>query len=574
MQKNLLAMFMVLMFSLSSSMLFAQPVNDNCADATAIGEVTDLAFDNTMATTDGPNHPMDCVSGGDTPDSIYNDMWYLYTAGFSGLAEWTMCQTADFDTKIAVYNAGTACPVTDGDLYACNEDGTGCANSASVVTFDVVEGESYLLRLGAYGDGIAPAESGTGFFTVSETDPPPPAPDNNLCENATEVMLGPDQPFNTLNAVTTGPEHPTASCFAFGDDFVNDDIFYFFVAPAAATIQWTTCGTSPFDTRMAVYNAGATCPLEDGDLLACNDDGLDADGNPCTGFTSNMTFEVEAGSTYILRLGGYLAGDQGEGTFSLSEIIPEEPPANDDCATGAEQAMVVTPEDADIGVGNLVGTTSAGSQDGGVPSCVNNGEFFDVWYTFNTGDSDSIQTRFSNQSDNLLAGFYMELYTDCMTPAVDTANGGTIPTVCFNYAPEEPSPANDTLTGLTPNTDYWIRVSTNITFDPPGPFWLQLVTIENDIIDGVNDEYTLENVRLFPNPVQQTATVELILEESALTNIEVVNSVGQVIFEQNEGNLSTGTHLIDVNMGNYSSGIYFVRVAADDKQQILKFIKQ
>jgi len=156
---------------------------------------------------------------------------------------------------------------------------------------------------------------------------------------------------------------------------------------------------------------------------------------------------------------------------------------------------------------------------------------------------------------------------------VDTANGGTIPTVCFNYAPEAmPNTDADTLSGLTTDTDYWLRVSSNITFDPTGEFWLQLVG--SDIVDGVNDEYTLENVRLFPNPVQQTATVELILDESAVTNVEVVNSVGQTVYEQNEGNLSTGTHLINVNMADYSSGIYFVRVSADDKQQILKFVKQ
>ena len=125
------------LLSLLNMTVYSQLLNDNCADAIAIGEVIDYEFSNINATTDGPYHidspcPSDSEEG---QDSIYNDIWYLYTATFTGEAEWSLCSTADFDTKIAAYNSGATCPLLDEDLLDCNEDGTNCTLSTSSLIF-------------------------------------------------------------------------------------------------------------------------------------------------------------------------------------------------------------------------------------------------------------------------------------------------------------------------------------------------------------------------------------------------------------------------------------------------------
>lgn len=558
-----LLFYLMLLCSVS---VFAQPANDNCADAEAIGEVTDLAFTTEMATTDGPNHPDDCVSSGSTPDSIFNDIWYAYSPTFTGWVEWTMCGSATFDTKIAVYGPMASCPVANEDLYVCSEDAGGCAGATSAVSFEVTMGETYLLRLGGYGDG-GPGESGTGTFTVAETDPPPPAPDNDMCADAIEVMLGENIPFNSINANTDGPDHPDASCFAFGNDLVNSDIWFYWVAPNTATIELSTCDLVFFDSRLAVYAAApGDCPLADEDLVACNDDGAG-----CSGFTSLLSFDATAGETYLIRVGGYLESDTGEGVFNLLEIIPPEPPANDDCAVNPEAMMVVTDEQASNFEGLVLGSTSNGSQDAGVPSCINNGEFFDVWYTFNSGMDTTLELRFSILTEE--SGFIFELFDDCMTPAADTSSGGALLTTCVDI-PAGSEFLIDTLEGFPGvPTDYYVRVSTRITFDAPGDFSMFLIGTQ---VDAVNNEelYQLENVRLYPNPVSNLAQVELDLESSANVQLEVFNTVGQTMGFEDEGQMASGKHLLELNTNTLSPGIYFLKVIADDKQRVMKFVKE
>lgn len=560
--KNLL-FFTMLFCSVSA---FAQPANDNCADAEAIGEVDGFSFSTEMATTDGPNHPDDCVSSGSTPDSIYNDIWYAYTPTFTGFAEWTMCSTAFFDTKIAVYLPGAACPVTDGDLYACSEDGTNCAMATSVVTFEVTMGETYLLRLGGYGDG-APGESGTGTFSISETDPPPPAPDNDDCSNAIEVMVGIEQEFNSSNASTDGPEHPTAPCFSFGNDFVNSDIWYYFVAPTTGTYELSTCDITVFDTRLAVYEGvPGDCPLGDEDLISCNDDGAG-----CGGFTSLLTFEATEGQTYLIRIGGYLESDTGMGLFSLSEIVPPVPPANDVCADSMEIITVVSQEEASNFQGLVLGTTANSTQDAGVPTCINAGEFPDVWYTFNSGVDNTLEIQFSVLTES--SSFFIEIFDDCMNATPDTSAGGALLTTCINVATGTEFVA-DTLEGFPGvPTDYLIRVSTRTTFgDPPGDFSMFLIGTSQ--IVGVEDLQTLDKVKLFPNPVSQSAQIELDLEEAAEVQLEVFNTVGQTMRFEDEGQLASGKHLLELQTNQLSPGIYFLKVKADDKQRVMKFVKE
>jgi hypothetical protein len=63
-------------------------------------------------------------------------------------------------------------------------------------------------------------------------------------------------------------------------------------------------------------------------LIACNDDFGD-----CTGFTSEVTWSITQGNTYLLRVGGYGPGDSGSGTFTLSE----------DCGSGGCAASIPYP---------------------------------------------------------------------------------------------------------------------------------------------------------------------------------------------------------------------------------------
>ena len=123
------------------------PANDNCVNATAIGNVTNLAFNTTNATNDGP--------GGFITS---NNLWYCYTAPCNGNVTASLCGSS-FNTKIRVYG-GCTCT---GTVLATDDDG--CGNSQSMVTFSATEGNHYLIEVGGYG-----ATSGAGVISTSQAD--------------------------------------------------------------------------------------------------------------------------------------------------------------------------------------------------------------------------------------------------------------------------------------------------------------------------------------------------------------------------------------------------------------------
>ena len=128
------------------------PSNDNCEDAIAIGDGSEQ-FDTRDSTTDGPPLPADCNEGAGL--SFVDDIWYEYTATCTGVATFDFCDS-NYDTRVAAYLIDEdECP---GDLLECNDDSCGLQ---SEMTLDVVQGESYLIRVGGFNG------EGTGTMTIT-----------------------------------------------------------------------------------------------------------------------------------------------------------------------------------------------------------------------------------------------------------------------------------------------------------------------------------------------------------------------------------------------------------------------
>jgi hypothetical protein len=133
----------------------AEPLeNDNCEDRIVITD-GNTAFSTIGATTDGPPLPPECEEGFGL--SLVNDVWYNYTPTCDGLITVSTCSSADFDTRLAAYT-GDCDALT---LVACNDDGPGCANFTSIMTWQGVCGVTYKIRVGGFGG------SGTGILSVS-----------------------------------------------------------------------------------------------------------------------------------------------------------------------------------------------------------------------------------------------------------------------------------------------------------------------------------------------------------------------------------------------------------------------
>lgn len=552
----------VLVFSLGllTSLQAQAPANDSCANAIVVMTDEVVSFSTVEATTDTVTHANDCVSSGTTPDSVYQDIWYTWTADFTGLAQWSLCGVTNFDTKIFVYGPGASCLPSDDDIWACNEDGGDLCGTVSEVIFDVNEGETFLLRIGGFGDG-SPGESGTGEFTIVEFIPSVP---NDLCEDAIEIGLVEGYEFSTSEASTDGPDHPdNSTCFGFGSATAGSDIWFTYTADFDGFVNWTTCDLINFDSRLVVYGPNVTCPVTPDDLYACNDD-----GPGCTGYNSDLTFSVQSGNTYLLRLGGY-AGDAGTGTFDLVEIIPPDPPANNLCENANDEVYIITTQQADDLDVVFEGTTSNGTfeiDSFQFPVCLDNdsGEFSDVWYSFNNLGNTELEIRFNIVTPD--AEFYVDLWNSC-GEIVDT---NIIQNSCQSIVTDAPFVV-DTITGLPADpTDYLLRVTTHVTYDPPGDFWFQLVgAITTDV-----EEPQFESFTFFPNPVTDQATSQFALLESGRVRTTVYNPLGQLVSQEDHGNLPQGKHNIQTSVEHLPPGIYLFNLQVNDYQESVKFIKK
>jgi hypothetical protein len=125
---------LALLFSSAQVTLGIAPTNDNCANATPVGNVTNLAFDTTNATFDGSGYYMNSPN-----------IWYIYTATCTGIATVSLCGSS-YDTKLAVYNGASCNPPISARLRA-NDD---YCDSSSQVSFGVVTGNQYLIEVGGY----------------------------------------------------------------------------------------------------------------------------------------------------------------------------------------------------------------------------------------------------------------------------------------------------------------------------------------------------------------------------------------------------------------------------------------
>ena len=306
------------------------PTNDDCANATPIGEVTDQPFSTLLATVSGADPG---CGGGQAPV----DIWYAYTAPGDGIATVDLCGST-YDTRLAVWDA------CGGNVLLCNDDDNYCGNNSyqSYLSGAVSSGTIYYIQVGGYG-----TDTGNGDITITFTAFPP----NDDCANATSIGEVTDLPFSTFAATQSG-ENP--GCGGATDPY---DIWYAYTATVSGMATFDLCG-SGFNTRLAIWDACG------GTVLDCNNN----NGPACPGQQSSIEMAVASGITYYVQVGGR-QDNQGDGDLSIS-VVPF--PENNDCANATAINEVT----------DLAYSTTAATASGANPGCGGGTDPIDIWYAY------------------------------------------------------------------------------------------------------------------------------------------------------------------------------------------------
>jgi len=146
------------------------PSNDSCSTALPLVDGA-TAFTTAGATTDGPAHPT-CPGLVFGDDLLHRDVWFVYQASCSGTLRLTTCEelggSSTFDTRLAIYQPGSVCPIGGLDLISCNDDdpvnncGTQAGGWHSTLEVPVNAGDVHYIRIGGFGE----ADFGSGSLLV------------------------------------------------------------------------------------------------------------------------------------------------------------------------------------------------------------------------------------------------------------------------------------------------------------------------------------------------------------------------------------------------------------------------
>jgi hypothetical protein len=222
--------------------------SDNCGTATAISGPGPFTGDNIGATNDGP-----AACG-----VLQSDVWYDWTAGFSGPANFSLCGST-FDTTIAVYDTA-AC---QGAQLACNDDFCAFQSQTQV---NVVSGNVYKVQIG----GFVGAQ---GSYTLSIAAPPscpctgaPPEGEPPPCGVPVDTFDG--------GCNSSPPVYSSIACggsvcgnCAFNGSYRDTD-WYQFTLTSTQDITWTVTGENPMVALLLDNNCPATV-LAVGQATAC-----------------------------------------------------------------------------------------------------------------------------------------------------------------------------------------------------------------------------------------------------------------------------------------------------------------
>ena len=379
--------------ALLSSTSLAQ---DECTTAVNVTPGTPAPFNTTTATSSAePVSDAQCAATFLAWGTTNQDVWFKYTATQSGILTFSTCQSGSFDTSMVLYKGASCATMTQIACNGDGTGESGCQQYYSrIADISCAPGEIFYIRIGGYegetGTGsltatFVPVSSGCAGATGSCglphgglgcSDPVccaavcalnplccevawdascvqgavdacglffyncvPSGPANNCATNATLVNGDASLPFNTTGATTDGPLHTGSQCNS-GNDLWPKDVWWRFLAPANGSATVTTCGTVNFDNKMAIYDCGTSWATYDFNTLpesriGCIDDGASGtcfltDGT--TPYAAEISFNVQAGRWYLVRMASYNESENLAGTISFN--LPD--PCQLDAPTQAE----------------------------------------------------------------------------------------------------------------------------------------------------------------------------------------------------------------------------------------------
>jgi hypothetical protein len=390
-----------------SATIEGTPVNDDFADATAIGgELTQQAFGTTKfatAQTGEPDHAGEPAS---------HSVWFTWTPAVSGPVAISTCSSFySLDTVLAVYTGAAVdglAPIVANDDAPAVEGSPGCAFANSEVHLTVAAGTSYKIAVDSIGGT-------SGRFELRLRGRP--ANDDFAKAQTLPATLNPSLPIGTSGATTEmatkqagEPNHASVAG--------GQSIWFSWTPTSGGRVLVSTCtheGPDP-DTLLAVYTGAAVDALTP---VGSNDDGA---ATNCLASSSEVGFTAVAGTTY------WIAVDSKDPSRRRFDLQLQGAPANDDFA-GAQILTPALPSSA-------TGSTRFTTKQAGEPSHGGEPGGHSAWFAWTPTGSGRVIVTACPYTESIVPvlGVYTGSAVDSLTPvAGDSIRGASCRATASGY---------------------------------------------------------------------------------------------------------------------------------------------
>ncbi|MEN8811092.1 MAG: M43 family zinc metalloprotease [Flavobacteriales bacterium] len=129
---------------------------------------------------------------------------------------------------------------------------------------------------------------------------------------------------------------------------------------------------------------------------------------------------------------------------------------------------------------------------------------------------------------------------------------------------------------ITINNSFYssnFRFKIKVTNGNGNNFFIDDININTTV--GIEEVEGLTDLNLYPNPMNNNATVSLNLSKESEVSVSLLNTLGQTVRTiSSEVNLNQGEHNMNIEKGNLVPGIYFLSVNLNGNKKIEKLIIQ
>jgi hypothetical protein len=87
-------------------------------------------------------------------------------------------------------------------------------------------------------------------------------------------------------------------------------------------------------------------------------------------------------------------------------------------------------------------------------------------------------------------------------------------------------------------------------------------------IEKPNDK--VSSILVYPNPANDVANLRFTLTEGSNVSVEVINTIGQVVYNKQLGNIGMGEQKVELNVSSLSKGLYFVNLVTGNSKIMAK----